>query len=318
VSDLSALTDDDRTICAWLEHLSIDSGYSENTVEAYAVDLKLLKRFLTGYSEEPIAIADITRQIVRAWILYRKNKGDNMRSISRGLSAIKSLHGFMLREQLMDSSAILHMKSPKTQKTLPRPMSISHLNDICNGPDLIRKTPWIVKRDISLFVLLYSVGLRIGEALSLNKRDIVGLSEGNRDGGSVVINGKGGKARSVPIMENVLDLLNAYVKMCPFDEEPLFVNRFGDRLHVTSAQKLVKKLVRLLGLPGNITPHSFRHTCATHIMENSGDLRGVQELLGHKSLNSTQIYADITGRYIVETYDKCHPFAIEHNKRKHV
>lgn len=287
----------------WKQYLRIESNYSQNTVDSYVFDISLLYKFLTKYGDEDISVFNVSKQIVRAWILDRNNNGTSSKSIARGLSALKNLHRFLLVNHYIENSDILRMKSPKVVRTLPRALSISNFNNIIESIHEIKQTDWIVKRDISLLVMIYSVGLRISEALSLKTADIL---ENNT---FLNIEGKGGKVRSVPLISSVASLLKEYLNACPFASKWLFVNKFGEKIGVTSVQKLIQKSRRLLNLPENITPHSLRHTCATHLMENSGDIRSIQELLGHSSLSSTQIYADITKKYIIETYDKCHPFS---------
>jgi integrase/recombinase XerC len=288
----------------WKKHLLLETNYSKNTVRSYENDIVLLNRFLSEYGAGQILIDNLSKQAIRAWILYRKNKGDNPRSISRGISAIKNLHKFMLNNKIIKKSEILNMKSPKISRTLPRPLTVSQLNGILSSIYDIKQTGWIVKRDISLLTLIYSVGLRVSEALSIKRSDI--------QCSSLNITGKGGKTRIVPILDCVRKVLYDYIDSCPYSVEYLFVNRFGKQLNQTSVQKLLQKSRRLLSLSEKVTPHSLRHTCATHIMENSGDLRGIQELLGHSSINSTQIYADVTKKYLTEVYEKCHPLSKNH------
>jgi integrase/recombinase XerC len=329
---------------SWKKHLLLETNYSKNTVKSYENDIILLERFLNEYSSGQILISNLSKQVIRAWILYRQNKGDSPRSISRGISSIKSLHKFLIKNKIIEKSDILNMKSPKVSRTLPRPLTISQLNNVINSIHDIKQTCWIVKRDRALLTLIYSVGLRISEALSIKKEDIQNSS------GYLNITGKGGKTRVVPLLDNVRKIIEEYIDLCPYykaweaaaarqlkagrsrgllvgeaygaaaasedSSSYLFVNRFGEQLHPTSVQRLMQKSRRLLNLSEKVTPHSLRHTCATHIMENSRDLRGIQELLGHSSISSTQIYADITKKYLTEVYDKCHPLSKENKCKK--
>ena len=297
----------DLFITSWQQYLGRSLNLSKNTVNSYTSDLKLLIFFLEGYKEEKCDIDELKnlgKLDVRAWFLSRKNAGESAKTISRGLSAIKSFIKFLIKEKQIENSAVLSIKPPKVEKTLPRPLNISQINDIMTSLSDIKQTGWIIKRDKALLTLIYSVGLRVSEALGVDRDEFLTSSE------SIVILGKGGKMRVVPIVETVKSVVLDYLDTCPFtDATALFVNNRGERLTASSVQKLVKKSRRLLGLSDKVTPHALRHSCATHLMENTGDLRGIQELLGHSSISSTQIYADVAKKYIAEIYDKCHPLA---------
>lgn len=292
----------------WTNYMQFSADYSKNTIDSYTVDIEILSKFLRDYSDSEITPLNVTKQNIRAWILYRYENGDVARSVARGLSAVKNFHNFMIKNNLIDKSDVINMRPPRINKTVPRPLNLSQLNELIGIIDYIKNTPWIIKRDKALIILIYSIGLRINEALSLTVSDIINSS------GFLEIHGKGGKTRSLPLLDFVKKLLMDYLDCRPHNNsEFLFVNCFGEQLHATSVQKLLKKSRRLLNLSETVTPHAIRHTCATHIMENSGDLRGIQELLGHSLLSSTQIYADITKKYINDIYEKCHPLS---KKRK--
>ena len=300
------MKDCDKILQKWHKHLLLNLNYSENTINSYDCDIKLLQDFLLGYRENA-TIFTVQKSDIRAWILSRYNTKCNAKTIARGLSAIKNLHKFLLDEHIIKNSDILSMRSPKITSTLPRPLSTKQLNNLIESARIVKKTSWIVKREKALIVLLYATGLRISEALSLKISDI------NEE--FLSITGKGGKTRFVPLLQSVKELLNDYVKSIPFSSNFLFLNRFGKKLHPGAVQYSLRNIRRKIGLPETVTPHAMRHTCATHIMENSGDLRSVQELLGHQSVCSTQIYADITGRFINQTYKKCHPLATKNNTK---
>ena len=176
----------------------------------------------------------------------------------------------------------------------------------------IKQTDWIIKRDKALLALIYSVGLRISEALNLNRDDISNVNN------QITILGKGHKLRVVPIVCSIKEAIFDYLNDCKFkDAIPLFVSNRGNRLTASAVQKLIKKSRELLGFSEKVTPHALRHSCATHLMEHSGDLRGIQELLGHSSIASTQIYADVAKKYIATVYDQCHPLSQKHSSSKH-
>lgn len=280
-------------------------NYSEHSVDSYMSDISLLARFLVSYSSSETTILEVTKGDMRAWILERRKKGDSPKSTARGVAAVKNFHRFLILQKVIESSEVINMKLPRINRSLPRPLSIEQLNNLIDNIQNVKKTNWMVKRDKALLILTYSVGLRISEVLGLNVSDIV-----NDSAGFISINGKGGKIRNVPILSSVKAIIDEYLANRPYpNNDALFVNRFGDRLNATSVQKLLINLRRKLELPESTTPHSLRHSCATHIMENSGDIRGVQELLGHASLSSTQVYVDITRKQLTHTYDKCHPLS---------
>lgn len=280
---------------------------STNTVEAYRSDIKQLVSFLQEYSGEPVSvdyICSLARSDIRAWFLFRKNAKETAKTISRGLSALKSFIRFLIHDKKIENSVVLAIRPPKIEKSLPRPLNISQINNIIDAIGDVKQTDWIVKRDRALLVLIYSVGLRISEALNLNRENISYSTD------SLTILGKGGKSRVVPLLDPVKTIIFEYMNSHKFDDSvALFVNNRGDRLTASSVQKLLKKSRELLGLSSKVTPHALRHSCATHLMENTGDLRGIQELLGHSSISSTQIYADVAQKYIAEIYDKCHPLS---------
>jgi integrase/recombinase XerC len=294
-------------ISSWEKHLKNSSGLSVNTVAAYLSDLQLFIDFLKNYNGNDIDFVDflnINKSDIRSCFLYRKNKKDTPRTISRNLSSIKSFMKYLIETKIVKHCEILSMRPPKIAKTLPRPLSAKQINDVLDSISMIKKTTWIVNRDKAILMLIYSVGLRINEALSLNRSDIFNSN------GFINILGKGSKVRSVPLIEDIKFLITDYIQSSNFpNSKALFVNKFGDRLTASSVQKLIKKSRDILGLSGDVTPHALRHSCATHLMENTGDLRSIQELLGHSSISSTQIYADVAKKYISDVYDKCHPMS---------
>jgi integrase/recombinase XerC len=303
-----------KHIAEWSKHLRNSAGLSRNTINSYTLDIKLLLLFLKEYKATEVSmncIQNLTKNDVRSWFLYRRNKGDTTKTISRSLSSTKNFFKYLCSMKLVDGNDIIGMRPPKIEKSLPRPLSINQINDILETVSVIKQADWIIKRDRTLLALIYSVGLRITEALSLNREDVINSTE------YIKIVGKGGKERMVPVIDSIKSILIDYVNSSQFpDSIALFVNKFGNRLSSSSIQKLVKKSRKLLNLSDNVTPHALRHSCATHLMEGGGDLRSIQELLGHSSISSTQIYTDVTQRYISDVYDRCHPLAISNEKTK--
>jgi integrase/recombinase XerC len=274
-----------------------------------------LVRFLAAYKAEETSldhIKNIDKADVRAWFLCRRGHGESTRTVARGLSAVKSFLKYLHESGSMISvSNVVTMKPPKISKTLPRPLTIDQINEILDIVGTLKQTGWIIKRDRAMLALIYSVGLRVSEALGLNREDI------STSSGFMNVTGKGGKIRSVPLVGEVRDVIVDYVSSrSHHDSVALFVNKDGKRLSASSIQKLVKAARKILGFSTTVTPHALRHSCATHLVECGGDLRSIQELLGHSSISSTQIYADVAQRYISDVYDKCHPLAMRGKKSR--
>lgn len=293
----------------WRQYMMHSKDLSRNTVESYMSDMNLLLNFLAKYNNcaaEEVNLFCINKLVVRAWFLSRMKDGNNAKSIARGLSAIKSYLGFLHKNGIFndDHTFIMSMKPPKIQKTLPRPIKIEDIHKIIDAIQYFRKDSWVIKRDRSILTLIYSVGLRISEALSLNCDDLCG--------DKLKIYGKGGKIRYVPLLDCVKDNIQMYMSerpMCAKHSNALFVNKNGGRVSPGAIESIVKKVREYNMLSNNITPHAFRHSCATHLIEHGADLRHVQELLGHSSISSTQIYADVTNAYMCKVYDQCHPLS---------
>lgn len=302
----------EETINSWKRYLQYSRNLSIHTVNSYYSDLNQLILFLKEYKNKEITLKDfidLIKSDIRAWVLYRIKKSELPRTISRGLSSIKSFISYLTENKILENSELSNVKHPKIPKLLPRPLSIKQINDIISSVSDMKQTDWIIKRDKALIILIYSVGLRISEALSLNKKEFLT----SRD--CLNILGKGGKYRTVPIIPIVREAIDDYLDACEFKmSEALFVNNKGERLSASALQKLMRKIRNTLNLSEYVTPHALRHSCATHLMEYSGELREIQELLGHSSIVSTQIYADVAKKYITEVYDKCHPLSQENRK----
>lgn len=296
----------------WKRYLQYSRNLSVHTVSSYCSDLNQLIIFLREYKSKNIDLDDfitLVKTDIRAWILYRIKKSETSRTISRGLSSIKSFVGYLIENNFLKSSELKNVKHPKSPKLLPRPLSINQINDIISSVSDIKQTNWIIKRDRALITLIYSVGLRISEALSLNREEFFA------SGDYINISGKGGKSRTVPLVSKVRDVIEDYLNASEFKtSEALFVNNRGERLSASALQKLIRKIRNNLNLSEHVTPHALRHSCATHLMEYSGELREIQELLGHSSIVSTQIYAYVAKKYITEVYDKCHPMSQQNRK----
>ncbi|MDR0640337.1 MAG: tyrosine-type recombinase/integrase [Holosporales bacterium] len=303
-----------RLLEEWKKDLVYGRGMSIHTGESYVADLNLLLGFLLDYKSDAIGLNDVLmvgKRDIRSWFLSRCNEDVSAKSLSRSLSALKNFLKYCMEKGLIQDSEILDMRPPRIHKSLPRPIAAESINDILESVYECKKTDWIIMRDIALLALIYSVGLRISEAINIKRDEFLNSS------GFLRINGKGGKTRTIPLIADIHNLIRKYLGVCIYQQaEYLFVNRFGAKLSASATQKLLKNLRRKLGLAETVTPHALRHSCATHLMESSGDLRSIQELLGHSSISSTQIYADIAKKYITDVYDKCHPLSGQNSKKE--
>ncbi len=224
--------------------------------------------------------------------------------MQRAVAAIRSFYRYLERENLADGAAVRAVRSPRLPRTLPRPLSEEDAARAIQEAGE-ENVPWIAARNAALITLLYGTGLRISEALSLKRGDAP-LGE------TLTVIGKGRKERSVPVLAAVREAIDAYVKLCPFAQAksaPLFVSRRGNPMSAREAQALMQHLRGRLGLSPRATPHALRHSFATHLLRNGGDLRAVQELLGHASLSTTQKYTEVEGSHVLAVYDAAHPRA---------
>jgi integrase/recombinase XerC len=291
---------------SWLLYLKAGRAMSSNTLDAYRSDFL---QFITFYQEhfaKSISlqiIISLTRSELRSWLSSRHLQSYHMRSTARALSSVKSFFHFLQKQKIMIDHPIFEMQPPKRQRTLPRPLSIDQALDLVDNINQISDNVWIGLRDKALFMLIYSAGLRISEALSLSVQDC-------QNGDYLTIKGKGGKFRKVPFLENVKQQIQEYLEKMPFATEkasPLFVGLRGKRLQRAIAEKQMRNYRHLAGLPDSATPHALRHSCASHLMSATGDLRAIQELLGHASLSTTQIYTEVDRDYLMKAYQAAHP-----------
>ncbi|MBL4808338.1 MAG: tyrosine recombinase XerC [Rhodobacteraceae bacterium] len=293
---------------SWLDRLAGLHGASPKTIEAYQRDVSGFLKFLGAYKGGDIgksALADITTTDMRAWMASERTRGVAARSLARELSAVKSFYRWLGDCEAVDSAAVANMRGPRTKARLPRPISADAAIDLIDLVEIQHKDAWISARDTAVITLLYGCGLRISEALNLN-RNAAPLPEVMR------IIGKGNKPRLVPVLPVARDAVDAYLKICPFEQgpdDPLFLGMRGKRLIPRATQKLMQNLRAQLGLPATTTPHALRHSFATHLLEAGGDLRTIQELLGHASLSTTQVYTGVNQTHLMEVYNRSHPKA---------
>ena len=291
----------------WLASLAHERRMSPHTLVAYDHDVSHFIDFLRthrGRTPNEAMLAAITPADIRAFITARRADGLAPRSARRALSAVRSFFRFLTREEIVDNAAARAVRGPRVAKALPRPLSEADaaraLEDA--GQNDIE---WIAARDTALLTLLYGAGLRISEALSLKRGDVP-------FGEALTILGKRRKERVVPLLDAVRDAAACYLACVPFAGErdsPLFLSRRGRPMQAREAQALMQRLRGRLGLPERATPHALRHSFATHLLAHGGDLRAVQELLGHASLSSTQVYTDVDATHLMEVYARAHPRA---------
>ncbi len=307
----SCASDLAEKLMQWQDYLRHEKRVSRHTLRAYNGDISHFLNFLAKHLNTQIGLDDIgniTIQDFRAWMSKKamgedRKKGVGNASRARSLSGVKNLLSWLDKNGIVHNPAISALRSPKLPHKLPKPMQEQQTRRLIEEADLLVKEDWIGQRDRALFTLLYGCGLRIDEALQLNIRDMP------RDGFLRVM-GKGSKERQVPVIDIVEDTLQAYLEQCPFPsapDRPLFVGTRGGRLNQGIAQKSMRSLRGVLGLPENATPHALRHSFATHLLQNGANLREIQELLGHSSLSTTQRYTEVDMKELTRIYKAAHP-----------
>lgn len=292
----------------WLEGQRALRGAAENTLDAYARDVTGFLTFITEHKGASQGIKPLMRLSVsdmRSWMAFTRGQGVGPRSMARKLSAVKSFLRWLSEREGAEISAVLAARAPRFQNKLPRPLAEDAARRMLDTIGLQSQEPWVAARDVAVLTLLYGCGLRISEALGLDGQDAP-LPEVLR------IIGKGGKERIIPVIPAARDAVGRYLDLCPWSKEagaPLFRGVRGGRLSPRSIQKTMAQARMQLGLPASATPHAMRHSFATHLLGAGGDLRAIQELLGHASLSTTQTYTSVDQARLMEVYDKAHPKA---------
>ncbi len=292
----------------WLDHEKSLNGASENTISAYAADVSGFVSFMTSHHAAPQGLKALERigvRDMRSWMASERARGVGARSLARSLSAVKSFYKWLANRQGFEPTAVLSTRSPKFQKKLPRPLAEDAATTMIETLGTQARDDWVAARDIAVATLLYGCGLRISEALGLCGSDYP-LPDVLR------IVGKGGKERIVPVLPAAKSAIETYVRCAPFPVEhdgPLFRGVRGGALSPRTVQKAMATARLQLGLPATATPHAMRHSFATHLLNAGGDLRAIQELLGHASLSTTQAYTAVDTARLMEVYDKAHPKA---------
>ncbi len=293
---------------AWLDHQRALKGAAQNTITAYQGDVSEFLAFITRYTGERqglAALARITVRDMRAWMAQVRSNGIGARSLARKLSAVKAFYRWLAEREGFEPTAVLSVRAPKFQKKLPRPLGEDAARSLIDVIELQSEKPWIGARDMAVVTLLWGCGLRISEALGLKGADAP-LPEALR------ILGKGRKERVVPVVPAARAAVDTYLAVCPFPlepDQPLFRAVRGGPLGPGAIQKVMARARMQLGLPASATPHALRHSFATHLLDAGGDLRAIQELLGHASLSTTQAYTAVDTARLMEVYDRAHPKA---------
>jgi integrase/recombinase XerC len=294
----------------WYRWLVDEKRTAPLTLEAYRRDLSAFLAFVRDHVGAPPgleALAGLRTADFRAWLASRADPRDPYArtSTARALSAVRGFFRFLDKRGLAHNPAIGSVRTPKLPHAIPKPLTEAEAGDLLDLVATEARQPWVAARDLAVLTLLYGCGLRIAEAIGLNRRDTPAAE-------TMVITGKGDKQRLVPVLPVVRQAIDAYLAVCPHPlgpDDPLFVGVRGGRLNARTVQALVQKLRGLLGLPESATPHALRHSFATHLLAGGGDLRAIQELLGHASLSTTQRYTDVNAEQLLKVYDRAHPRA---------
>ncbi len=294
-------------VISWKDFLQNEKAFSSHTVNAYETDLRYFILFLNSYLGKEIDLNDLENlKIVdfRAWLSQRKRNELAFSSSSRAIAALKNFFKYLIRFHHFSNKTIFNLRNPKVSPSIPKALNENQTFMVLKTSEENSSELWIGIRDKALLYLLYGSGLRISEALSLRIKDI------SKD--FIIIKGKGNKERIVPLINEVKDLIIKYLELCPYkfkQESFIFIGKQGKTLNPGVFQRNLRNLRRKYNLPENMTPHTFRHCFATHILANGGDLKSIQDLLGHESLVTTQKYTKVDAQHLLDIYKKSHPYA---------
>jgi integrase/recombinase XerC len=300
-------------IAAWLDELGAQRRHAPKTVEAYARDLRQFLGFLRAHWGAPPSLArlaGLATADVRAFMAAKRASGCSSRSLMRHLAGVRSFARHLAREHGLSLAALGAVRPPKLPRLLPKPLAAASAKRLAAAATgaAAGQPPWIAARDAAVLALLYGCGLRLSEALGFTRAQAP--LPGGAD--SLTVTGKGGRQRRVPVLPQVQQAIAEYVALCPHPlppEGPLFVGARGGPLAPRLVQLTMQRLRGALGLPASATPHALRHSFATHLLARGGDLRAIQELLGHASLSTTQIYTAVDAERLLDVYRATHPRA---------
>ena len=293
----------------WLEHIVLERGHAELTREAYARDLSQFAAFLMRQLGRPPAFADLVAldaKAFRGFMASRRQSGASSRSLARTMSALRTFFRWLETEEVLKNRALLAVALPKIGHGVPKPLTVEKARAVVDG-GMAAELDWIAARDVAVLLLLYGSGLRISEALGLRTKD---APTSERDVLRIV--GKGGKERVVPVLPVAISAIARYRDLLPYACEPngpLFIGAKGGPLCARIIQLAMERLREELALPDTATPHALRHSFATHLLATGADLRQIQELLGHASLSTTQVYTEVDRERLLKVYDAAHPRA---------
>ena len=288
----------------FINYLSVERGLAQNTLESYGRDLRQFQIYLQNGQMD--FVKDSNRNTILNYLSNLQTKGRAVSTISRNLAAIKSFYQYLVREHYVEKDPAANLESPKLEKKLPKILTISEVEELLKQPNGFFPTGL---RDKAMLELLYATGIRVSELISLNISDV------NVDMGYIKCYGKGAKERIVPLGSIAAKCVQDYINkgrqklVRTYEESALFVNHHGNRLTRQGFWKIIKKYAQEAHINKEITPHTLRHSFATHLLENGADLRSVQEMLGHADISTTQIYTHVTKNHLKEVYDKAHPRA---------
>jgi integrase/recombinase XerC len=293
----------------WLGSLGGERRLSAETVESYERDTRQFLQFMTGHCGGPPGISDISGlrpADLRSFLASRRNAGAGPRTLARGLAGVRSLLRFLEKSGMASAAGASAMRAPRQPKSLPKPLTVADARRVVSESEQLAEEPWIAARNAAVLTLLYGLGLRISEALGLKSGDFGDTETALR------ITGKGNKTRIAPVLPVAREAVAEYRRLCPYHlvaDQPLFRGAKGGPLNPAVVQREMARLRSALNLPDTATPHALRHSFATHLLGRGGDLRMIQELLGHASLSTTQIYTGVDTARLLDIYASAHPRA---------
>ncbi len=311
--DASLLVGDPELMSAvsdWLTHLELERGHAKTTCASYERDVHqflLILKSRLGRTPRLKDLEVLSVRDIRAFMARRRQQGVSGRSLARTLSALRTFYRWLESENILTNPAIRHVTMPKIPHSVPKPLTVADAAKTMGQMPSDHPKNWIDKRDTAVLLLLYGAGLRISEALGLKQEDVATAKHG-----VLRIVGKGNKERAVPILPVITEAITTYLSACPFEVdqgEPIFRGEKGRALSPRVVQLKMQRLRQQFGLPETATPHALRHSFATHLLSSGADLRQIQELLGHASLSTTQVYTEVDRDHLLSVYDAAHPRA---------